>query len=96
MRRVEAAIAASGPAPGRDAHFVCALALAWPDGHVEWFEGRVDGTLVWPPRGDKGFGYDAMFLPQGGAQTFGEIDPAAKHAISHRADAFRQLVAAVL
>jgi XTP/dITP diphosphohydrolase len=96
MRRVEAAIAASGPAPGRDAHFVCALALAWPDGHVEWFEGRVDGTLIWPPRGDKGFGYDAMFLPQGGAETFGEIDPAAKHAISHRADAFRQLVAAVL
>jgi len=96
MRRVEAAIAASGPAPSRDAHFVCALALAWPDGHVEWFEGRVDGTLVWPPRGDKGFGYDAMFLPLGGEQTFGEIEPAAKHAISHRADAFRQLVAAVL
>jgi XTP/dITP diphosphohydrolase len=96
MRRVEAAIAASGPAPGRVAQFVCALALAWPDGHVEWFEGRVDGTLIWPPRGDKGFGYDAMFLPQGGAETFGEIDPAAKHAISHRADAFRQLVAAVL
>ena len=96
MRRVEAAIAASGPNPGRDAHFVCALALAWPDGHVEWFEGRVDGTLVWPPRGDKGFGYDAMFLPNGGDKTFGEIEPAAKHAISHRADAFRQLVAAVL
>jgi XTP/dITP diphosphohydrolase len=96
MRRVEAAIAASGPAPSRDAHFVCALALAWPDGHVEWFEGRVDGTLVWPSRGDKGFGYDAMFLPDGGDETFGEIEPAAKHAISHRADAFRQLVAAVL
>lgn len=96
MRRVEAAIAASGPAPSRDAHFVCALALAWPDGHVEWFEGRVDGTLVWPPRGQKGFGYDAMFLPDGGNETFGEIEPAAKHAISHRADAFRQLIAAVL
>lgn len=96
MRRVEAAIAASGPAPSRDAHFVCALALAWPDGHVEWFEGRVDGTLVWPPRGDRGFGYDAMFLPIGGDQTFGEIEPAAKHAISHRADAFQQLVTAVL
>jgi XTP/dITP diphosphohydrolase len=95
MRRVEAAIAASGPNPGRDAHFVCALALAWPDGHVEWFEGRVDGILVWPPRGDKGFGYDAMFLPDGGDETFGEIDPAAKHAISHRADAFRKLVATV-
>ena len=96
MRRVEHAIAASGDNPGRDAHFVCALALAWPDGHVEWFEGRVDGTLVWPPRGDKGFGYDAMFLPNGGDQTFGEIEPAAKHAISHRAAAFRQLVSAVL
>ncbi|MEA1083964.1 MAG: RdgB/HAM1 family non-canonical purine NTP pyrophosphatase [Sphingomonas sp.] len=80
----------------RSAHFVCALALAWPDGHVEWFEGRVDGTLVWPPRGANGFGYDAMFLPEGGPETFGEMDAAAKHAISHRADAFRQLVAAVL
>jgi XTP/dITP diphosphohydrolase len=96
MRRVEAAIAATGPSPSRDAHFVCALALAWPDGHIEWFEGRVDGTLVWPPRGDKGFGYDPVFLPLGSEETFGEIDPAAKHAISHRADAFRQLVAAVL
>ncbi|TPG39704.1 RdgB/HAM1 family non-canonical purine NTP pyrophosphatase [Sphingomonas koreensis] len=96
MRRVENAIAATGEHPSRDAHFVCALALAWPDGHVEWFEGRVYGTLVWPPRGDKGFGYDAMFLPVGGDQTFGEIDPRAKHAISHRADAFRQLVAAVM
>ena len=81
---------------GRDAHFVCALALAWPDGHVEWFEGRVDGTLVWPPRGQNGFGYDAMFVRDGDTQTFGEIDPQAKHAISHRADAFRQLVATVL
>ncbi|HEY0623333.1 RdgB/HAM1 family non-canonical purine NTP pyrophosphatase [Sphingomonas sp.] len=83
------------PAPSRDAHFVCALALAWPDGHVEWFEGRVDGILVWPPRGRNGFGYDPMFLPDGHIQTFGEMDPDAKHAMSHRADAFRQLVAAV-
>ena len=83
------------PAPTRDAHFVCALALAWPDGHVEWFEGRVDGTLVWPPRGANGFGYDPMFLPNGHAETFGEMAPEAKHAMSHRADAFRQLVAAV-
>lgn len=83
------------PAPSRDAHFVCALALAWPDGHVEWFEGRVDGILVWPPRGKNGFGYDPMFLPDGHIQTFGEMDPDAKHAMSHRADAFRQLVAAV-
>ncbi|OWK33415.1 RdgB/HAM1 family non-canonical purine NTP pyrophosphatase [Sphingomonas dokdonensis] len=79
----------------RDAHFVCALALAWPDGHVEWFEGRVDGTLVWPPRGDKGFGYDPMFLPNGRSETFGEMDQDEKHTISHRADAFNQMVAAV-
>lgn len=83
------------PDMARSAHFTCALALAWPDGHVEWFEGRVDGTLVWPPRGGNGFGYDAMFLPDNGTETFGEMDAAAKHAISHRADAFRQLVAAV-
>ena len=95
MALVERNIADKGPHASRDAHFVCALALAWPDGHVEWFEGRVDGTLVWPPRGDRGFGYDAMFLPDGGAETFGEMDPDAKHAISHRADAFGQLVAAV-
>jgi XTP/dITP diphosphohydrolase len=79
----------------RDAHFVCALALAWPDGHVEWFEGRVDGTLVWPPRGDKGFGYDPMFLPNDRSETFGEMDQDEKHRISHRADAFNQMVAAV-
>ena len=94
MRRVHDKMAAIDDAP-RDAHFVCALALAWPDGHVEWFEGRVDGTLVWPPRGDRGFGYDPMFLPEGHDQTFGEMEEGAKHAISHRADAFRQLVAAV-
>ncbi|MBQ1500291.1 MAG: RdgB/HAM1 family non-canonical purine NTP pyrophosphatase [Sphingomonas sp.] len=96
MRLVEERLAALPPETSRDAHFVCALALAWPDGHVEWFEGRVDGTLVWPPRGDQGFGYDPMFVPAGHAQSFGEMEPAAKHAMSHRADAFRQLVAAVL
>jgi XTP/dITP diphosphohydrolase len=95
MQRVEDRLAALPPETGRDAHFVCALALAWPDGHVEWFEGRTDGTLVWPPRGEHGFGYDPMFLPNGHQETFGEMDPAAKHAMSHRADAFRQLVAAV-
>lgn len=95
MRRVEAAIASSGPNPSRAASFVCALALAWPDGHIEWFEGRVNGQLIWPPRGDRGFGYDPVFVPNGEQQTFGEIDPAAKHAMSHRADAFRQMVAAV-
>jgi XTP/dITP diphosphohydrolase len=96
MRRVEERLAALGPEVSRAAHFVCALALAWPDGHVEWFEGRVDGTLVWPPRGDRGFGYDPMFVAHGMDQSFGEIDPEQKHAMSHRADAFRQLVAAVL
>jgi XTP/dITP diphosphohydrolase len=95
MALVEKNIAEKGPDVPRDAHFVCALALAWPDGHVEWFEGRVDGTLVWPPRGGNGFGYDAMFLPNGHDVTFGEMDPEAKHAMSHRADAFGQLVAAV-
>lgn len=93
MRRVEDELQARR-ATDRRAHFIAALALCWPDGHCETFEGRVDGTLVWPPRGDKGFGYDPIFLPDGQRQTFGEMEPAAKHAISHRADAFRQLVAA--
>jgi len=78
----------------RRAYFVAALALAWPDGHIEIFEGTVHGTLVWPPRGDLGFGYDPMFQPNGYDITFGEFEPSAKHAISHRADAFNQLVAA--
>ncbi|URW74671.1 RdgB/HAM1 family non-canonical purine NTP pyrophosphatase [Sphingomonas donggukensis] len=95
MRLVNEQLEAKGPDTPRDAHFVCALALAWPDGHVEWFEGRVEGTLVWPPRGAYGFGYDAMFVRDGDEQSFGEIDPDAKHAISHRADAFAQLVTAV-
>jgi len=94
MRLVWEAIGAKGPDAGRGAHFICALALAWPDGHVEAFEGRVDGMIVWPPRGDKGFGYDPIFQPLGHDISFGEMDPAAKHAMSHRADAFRQLVAA--
>ena len=95
MQRVQAKLDALPEGASRDAHFVCALALAWPDGHVEWFEGRVDGTLVWPPRGDKGHGYDPMFVPDGHDATFGELDDEVKNAISHRADAFRQLVAAV-
>jgi len=78
------------------AHFVCALSLAWPnDGQTEAFEGRVEGTLAWPPRGDKGFGYDPIFVPAGREQTFGEMDQELKHQISHRADAFRKLVAAL-
>ncbi len=96
MRRVQAELEALGPEASRNAHFICALAVCWPDGRSEWFEGRVDGTLVWPPRGQNGFGYDAMFVPEGHEQTFGEMDPEAKHAISHRADAFRKLVAALL
>jgi XTP/dITP diphosphohydrolase len=87
----------------RKAHFVSTLCLAWPDGHVEEFEGRVDGTLVWPPRGDKGFGYDPMFLPDGHARTFGEMSSDEKHGLpprgkglSHRARAFIKLAGACL
>jgi XTP/dITP diphosphohydrolase len=96
MRLVEDHLARADAKLGRDAHFVCALALCWPDGHIETFEGRVDGHLVWPPRGDKGFGYDPMFQPWHHDITFGEMEPDAKHAMSHRADAFAKLVAAVL
>ena len=95
MRRVHDRLGEQGDEAGRDAHFVCALSIAWPDGHVESFEGRVDGVLVWPTRGTSGFGYDAMFQPIGHTQTFGEMEPQAKHAMSHRADAFAKLVAAV-
>jgi len=75
------------------AHFICALCLAWPDGHMETVEGRVDGEIVWPPRGEKGFGFDPIFRPDGHDITFGEMEPAAKHAMSHRADAFSKLLA---
>ena len=95
MRKVEDALQAAGPDAARDAHFVCVLALAWPDGHVEWFEGRAEGRLTWPPRGTVGFGYDPVFVPLGDDRTYAELAPEEKHAISHRADAFRQLVAAV-
>lgn len=74
------------------AYFICGLALAWPDGHIEYFEGRVDGELTWPPRGENGFGYDPIFIPDGYELTFGEMEAQAKHGMSHRADAFRQLV----
>ena len=93
MARVQRELEAKGTADRR-AHFTAVLSLCWPDGHCESFEGRVDGRLIWPPRGDKGFGYDPMFVPGGHAVTFGEMEPAAKHAISHRADAFRKLTAA--
>ena len=96
MERVWREVEAAGEDAGHDAHFACALSLAWPDdGQVQSFEGRVDGKLVWPPRGDNGFGYDPMFVPVGYSETFGEMDQAEKHRISHRADAFRKLVAAL-
>jgi XTP/dITP diphosphohydrolase len=100
MREIDARLRGCGAvAPqARTAHFVSALCVAWPDGHVEAFEGRVDGTLVWPPRGDKGFGYDPMFLPEGYDLTFGEMTTEAKHGLpprglglSHRALAFLKL-----
>ena len=77
------------------AYFVCALALVWPDGYEVCVEGRVAGQITWPPRGKFGFGYDAIFQPTGYSQSFGEMDPAKKHAISHRAEAFEQLIAEV-
>ena len=76
----------------RSARFIAVLALAWPDGDLELFRGEVAGKLVWPPRGERGFGYDPIFVPEGGVATFGEIDPAQKHRISHRARAFAKLV----
>ena len=76
----------------RNAWFVAVLALAWPDGDLELFRGEVAGNLVWPPRGKHGFGYDPIFVPEGGVATFGEIDPTEKHKISHRARAFAKLV----
>lgn len=82
--------------PDRSAYFICALALAWPDGDALTFEGRVDGNLTWPPRGGFGFGYDPMFVPQGHEQTFGEMDPVKKHSMSHRAKAFAKFVEACL
>jgi XTP/dITP diphosphohydrolase len=78
----------------RAAHFVAVLALAWPDGKTEMFRGEVYGQLTWPPRGDKGFGYDPMFIPDGYDITLGEMDPDEKYRISHRARAFEKLVAA--
>ena len=74
------------------AWFTCALCLAWPDGQQATYLGRAEGTIAWPPRGERGFGYDPMFVPLGGAQTYGEMDPAAKHASSHRARAMEQLL----
>ena len=94
MRNLEERLQARGaliPA-ARRAHFVCALCLACPDGEAEVFEGRVDGILVWPPRGSKGFGYDPVFQVDGHGLTFGEMAPEEKHAMSHRARAFAKFV----
>jgi XTP/dITP diphosphohydrolase len=104
MRRVERELAEIGAAQPWRAHFVSALALAWPDDHVELFEGRVDGRLIFPPRGENGFGYDPIFLPDGYDRGFGEMTAEEKHgipidgsrALSHRARAFQDLARACL
>lgn len=105
MRTVEEQLQARGAeaASQRTARFVSALCVAWPDGHIESFEATVEGTLVWPPRGDRGFGYDPMFLPDGHDRTFGEMTGEEKHGLpprgkglSHRARAFRKLAEACL
>lgn len=94
MDKVAAEISARGlwPEDGPRANFTCALCVAWPDGTAQVYEGRVFGRLVWPPRGGRGFGYDPMFLADGEHLTFGEMEPAEKHAISHRARAFALFV----
>ena len=93
MRRVQNELAASGT-KDRRANFTCALALAAPGLPTRTFEGKVFGTLVWPPRGTRGFGYDPIFVPEGHAQTFGEMDPQMKNALSHRMHAFEKLILA--
>ena len=95
MAEVERQVQASGN-PDRSARFVCVLALVLPDGTEHVFEGEVRGDLVYPPRGTQGFGYDPVFVARGQTLTFGEMEPAAKHAMSHRADAFAKLTAALL
>jgi XTP/dITP diphosphohydrolase len=105
MNRIQTLLIERGAraAAQRRAHFIAALCLAWPDGHVEQFEGRVDGIAVWPPRGDKGFGYDPLFKPDGFDWTFGEMTAQEKHGLppkgqglSHRARAFLKLADACL
>ncbi|MDA8251956.1 MAG: non-canonical purine NTP pyrophosphatase [Rhodospirillales bacterium] len=93
MARVQREV---GTNADRRAWFTAALSLGWPDGHADSFLGRVEGQLAWPPRGTRGFGYDPMFVPLGATLTFGEMAPAAKHAVSHRARAFAQFAAACL
>jgi XTP/dITP diphosphohydrolase len=94
MGKVEDALQAEGGPDSevdRRASFVCVLSVAWPDGHVESFEGIVRGQIIAPPRGDRGFGYDPIFVPEGETESFGQMDPDRKHAMSHRAAAFTQL-----
>ena len=93
MGKVEGLLCERGPDIDRSAAFHCVLALAWPDGSHAVYEGRAAGTVIWPPRGELGFGYDPVFVPDGYEQTFAELDPKEKHRISHRADAFAKLVA---
>jgi len=93
MQKIEDALKAT-PGTDRSAHFTCALTLAWPDKHVETFEGQVTGSMIWPPRGSQGFGYDPAFIADGHSLTFAEMEPEQKHAISHRATAFTKLVKA--
>lgn len=93
MGKVEGLLAEQGADVDRSARFVCTLALAWPDGHADVYEGAAQGALTWPPRGTLGFGYDPVFVPLGKSLTFAEINPVEKHEISHRADAFAKLVA---
>jgi XTP/dITP diphosphohydrolase len=94
MGKVEGMLAALGPDVDRSCWFNSTLALAWPNGEFAVYNGRVDGHLVWPPRGTKGFGYDPVFVPDGSSMTFGEIDWEEKQLVDHRADAFRKLVEA--
>jgi XTP/dITP diphosphohydrolase len=94
MRKVHEAVENSG-SDDRTCNFTCALAVVWPDGTTRAFEGKIFGRFVWPPRGTKGFGYDPVFLPDGYDETFGEMAQDAKHAISHRARAFKAMMDAL-
>jgi XTP/dITP diphosphohydrolase len=92
MTKVWSLLEERGAPEPRTAQFNATLCLAWPDGHDEIFEGQVEGRVVWPMRGENGFGFDPIFMPDGKTQTFGEMDPTEKHAMSHRAVAFAKLV----
>lgn len=92
MGKVEGMLQERGTDTDRSCAFHCVLAIAWPDGETAVYEGSAPGTLTWPPKGELGFGYDPVFIPEGRDQTFAEIAPEEKHAISHRADAFAKLV----